>query len=321
MIRLPVIVGFGGVNAAGRTSFHHAYRRMIFETLAEEQKQNTLAAIGELMGLSTTAPGYEAEVLAGTLIRRIEPDLLDVRAVPYNHGIKTTGTEDGPTVFEMDARHLPDDTPNGWSIERLEKGMVRVTLTEPGEFLVPATRELKVQSGGQLPTGFQPGKRYQSRNHPRGLQMTVYGASDALMSTGIPWEDITRRVSPDQISVYAGSGMSQLDVNANGGMMSALHRGKRVTSKQCPFGFAEMPADFINAYVLGSLEPPAQAWVPARRFSTTLGRLSSISRVVAAGLCLSVIARRRLSPKLSKATRRWARSPLTRTCASWTMVR
>ena len=29
--------------------------------------------------------------------------------------------------------------------------------------------------------------------------------------------------------------------------------GKRVTSKHCPFGFAEMPADFINAYLLGSL--------------------------------------------------------------------
>ena len=30
-------------------------------------------------------------------------------------------------------------------------------------------------------------------------------------------------------------------------------QGKRVTSKQCPLGFAEMSADFINAYILGSL--------------------------------------------------------------------
>ena len=28
MSRLPVIVGFGGVNAAGRLSAHHGYRRM-----------------------------------------------------------------------------------------------------------------------------------------------------------------------------------------------------------------------------------------------------------------------------------------------------
>jgi acetoacetyl-[acyl-carrier protein] synthase len=53
--------------------------------------------------------------------------------------------------------------------------------------------------------------------------------------------------------VYAGSGMSQLDNYGNGGMVRARYNGRKVTSKYCPFGFAEMPADFINAYVLGSL--------------------------------------------------------------------
>jgi acetoacetyl-[acyl-carrier protein] synthase len=47
--------------------------------------------------------------------------------------------------------------------------------------------------------------------------------------------------------------MSQLDANGNGGMMNSRAFGRRVSSKQCPFGFAEMPADFINAYLLGSL--------------------------------------------------------------------
>ena len=45
----------------------------------------------------------------------------------------------------------------------------------------------------------------------------------------------------------------ELDADGNGGMVKARYNGKRVTSKYCPFGFAEMPADFINAYVLGSL--------------------------------------------------------------------
>ena len=36
-------------------------------------------------------------------------------------------------------------------------------------------------------------------------------------------------------------------------MMQAALMGKRVTSKQLPLGLCEMPADFINAYVLGSL--------------------------------------------------------------------
>jgi len=33
MSRLPLIVGYGGVNAAGRSSFHHSYRRLIFDAL------------------------------------------------------------------------------------------------------------------------------------------------------------------------------------------------------------------------------------------------------------------------------------------------
>jgi len=36
-------------------------------------------------------------------------------------------------------------------------------------------------------------------------------------------------------------------------MLKARYLGQRVTSKFCPPGFAEMPADFVNAYVLGSL--------------------------------------------------------------------
>ena len=47
--------------------------------------------------------------------------------------------------------------------------------------------------------------------------------------------------------------MSQLDYNGNGGMMQARLLGRKVTSKQLPLGYAEMPADFINAYLLGNL--------------------------------------------------------------------
>jgi acetoacetyl-[acyl-carrier protein] synthase len=39
--RLPVIVGFGGVNAAGRVSFHHAYRRMVIDALGEAESDGT----------------------------------------------------------------------------------------------------------------------------------------------------------------------------------------------------------------------------------------------------------------------------------------
>ena len=38
MSRLPVIVGFGGYNAAGRSSFHHGFRRIVQESLDAARK-------------------------------------------------------------------------------------------------------------------------------------------------------------------------------------------------------------------------------------------------------------------------------------------
>ena len=36
-------------------------------------------------------------------------------------------------------------------------------------------------------------------------------------------------------------------------MLQARLLGRKVSSKQLPLGYAEMPADFINAYLLGNL--------------------------------------------------------------------
>jgi acetoacetyl-[acyl-carrier protein] synthase len=47
--------------------------------------------------------------------------------------------------------------------------------------------------------------------------------------------------------------MGQLDQEATGGLLGSRYRGMRPTSKQVPLGLAEMPADFVNAYVLGSV--------------------------------------------------------------------
>ena len=49
---LPVIVGFGGFNAAGRASFHHSYRRTIYDSLSSEAKQVTVGSLAALMGLA-----------------------------------------------------------------------------------------------------------------------------------------------------------------------------------------------------------------------------------------------------------------------------
>ena len=70
---------------------------------------------------------------------------------------------------------------------------------------------------------------------------------------GIDWNEIQQNVHPDQIGVYAGSAMGQLDYNGFGGLLQARILGKKVTAKQMPLGYAEMPGDFINAYLLGNL--------------------------------------------------------------------
>ena len=249
--RLPVIVGFGGINAAGRASGHHAYARMTHSALSAAQQSRTLDSLATLMGLEGGEP-HQQFILDHTLVRRIEASHFDVDAVRWNQRLPTDG-DSQPASFDLERKYLPDIIPPHWEVKGTSVTHVNVQIVGQQDFLLPTYREFDVKSAGQLPSGFEPGTLYPSRNHPRGLQMTVYAASDALGSIGLDWETISSRVAPDQISVYAGSAMGQLDSAGAGGMIKSRYNGQRVTSKYCPLSFAEMPADFINAYVLGSL--------------------------------------------------------------------
>ncbi|MCK5881318.1 MAG: beta-ketoacyl synthase [Sinobacterium sp.] len=254
MMKLPVIVGFGGINPAGRSSFHHAHNRLVYSALSPEKKAKTLRSLAALTGVPVEqASDHENALLASTLIRQIHEDHFDTENIPWNKRLPANSLEGQPLEFVTAAKKLPDQLPSNWRITDLGDKQVKVTIEGETNFLLPTTREAKVRSAGMLPTGFDPAAAYQSRNHPRGIQMTVYGASDAIQSMGIDWDAVRSKVSPDQISVYAGSGMGQLDTAAYGGMMMSRLNGKKVSSKHCPFGFAEMPADFINAYLLGSV--------------------------------------------------------------------
>lgn len=258
MAKLPVIVGFGGINAAGRSSFHHGYVRTVIDAVNSEVAQHSYQNLASLMNLSVDEAATEAgktDILSRTLIRRIGSTYFDVDSVAWNKRLSLHAPHDADgqvSSFVAIGKQLPEYLPEGWQVADLPNGLVRIDITGKSTFMVPTHREFPVKAAGQLPTGFDPKQLYPSRNHPRGLQMTVFGASDALGSIGIPWEELCQHVSPDQVSVYAGSGMGQLDANGNGGMINSRANGKKVTSKQCPLGFAEMPADFINAYVLGS---------------------------------------------------------------------
>jgi acetoacetyl-[acyl-carrier protein] synthase len=121
------------------------------------------------------------------------------------------------------------------------------------EVKMESFRALEYQAAGVLPTGFEPAEHYNSRFHPRGLQMAVIGASDAINSMGIAWQTVLDSVDPDEVATYACSGLGQTDENGMAGYMQARLRSERATSKQMALGLNSMPADFVNAYVCGNV--------------------------------------------------------------------
>ena len=133
--------------------------------------------------------------------------------------LATSATASKPLVAK---RQLPQTLPDGWSVSALDDKQVLVRCSADLSVLVQDLRPSKVTSAGQLPTGFDPAALYPSRSHPRGLQMTVYGASDALRSTGFTVDELKSLVRPDQIGVYSGSAMGQLDQDGYGGLMQSL---------------------------------------------------------------------------------------------------
>jgi acetoacetyl-[acyl-carrier protein] synthase len=129
----------------------------------------------------------------------------------------------------------------------------RLTLGAGEEVLLPDYVALQVSSAGDLPSGFDPGTLYNSHHHPRGLKLSIYGASDALNSMGIPWDEVLQHIKPDEVAVYAGSALAQVDEHSLGGIFSQPLLGGRVNSKMMALSLSEMPADFINSYVINSV--------------------------------------------------------------------
>lgn len=235
MPNLPVIVASGGINTAGRSSQRHAHNRLVINSIDIEARNRTINALSVMMDSN-----IEDEILARTLVRRIEPTHFDPSSVSINHR------------YRIDDIHgVVNLSPDGFTTSRANKTLRG--LSSGDTILLPTQREFDVSVAGQLPMGFDPGALYTSRNHPRGIQMSIYAMSDALADLGLDWDQLAGSLPPDAVSVYVSSSMGQLDEAGTGGMMTAVHRGERVSAKNCPLGFAEMPGDFINAYVLKSL--------------------------------------------------------------------
>tara|TARA_B100001250_G_scaffold401767_1_gene414029 strand:- start:1413 stop:3101 length:1689 start_codon:yes stop_codon:yes gene_type:complete len=192
MSKLPLIVGYGGINAAGRSIFDFSHQRMLFDSLNLENQNEVLQSLGHLMGTHN-----KEKILNKTLIRTIDDDFFDA------HNFRSP---DLPTL-----------------------------------------------AGGQLPSGFNPANTYNSRQHPRGLAMTIFGLSDAVMSLGLPWEQILSKVPRQKISCVSGCAVAQADKYGMGGMFQASMADSRVTSKHMAMSLGEGSADFGHAYVLGSM--------------------------------------------------------------------
>jgi len=75
---LPVIVGMGGINAAGRTSGAQAYQSMVRSALSAAQRQQNIQAMAILMGLD---PAQEEQIALGSMIRAIPKSVFDADAV------------------------------------------------------------------------------------------------------------------------------------------------------------------------------------------------------------------------------------------------
>ena len=196
--KLPVICSMGGLNAAGRTSGHIGYKRLIYQSLVNSEKNEVLK---DLMALSKETKS-EKEILAGSLVRQIDKTL------------------------------------------------------DPSGLM---TEEIGVNAGAQLPDFYEIDNLYNSRQHPKGIKMTVFGVNDALYNLGIDWQkEIQPLLDPNRVAVFAGPAIGQLDEKGLGGLMQSRLQKKRASSKHLSMSLIEMSADFINAYILGSVGKSGQ---------------------------------------------------------------
>ena len=278
-MRLPVIVSMGGVNAAGRTSGFQSYRRMIIDRLSAADRQQTLVGLAVMMGLveanddgqyvaigedapetvlsaAEVAERYETQVLDGSLVRRVEPSYFDVDALYWQSSASLrpkSGKDGEPLQFVIASKKLPAQLPENWRVEPHGEDTSLVTVDGDLDVLLGNVRDFPVKAAGQLPSGFDLPNLYNSRFQPRGLQMALFGATDALRAMGIEWETVLEHIAPDEVGVYSSSGFGQMDKEGYGGMQQARMKGERVTTKSLVMGVNSMPTDFINAYVLANV--------------------------------------------------------------------
>ena len=212
---LAIITGFGGINSAGRSSSYLSYKNMVFDSLPSKEQLEVLQDLAVLQG-KVEPVGRSWETSSG--------DTIDLK------------------------KYLADNSSNIRS-DSMVRELERDLYDKDGVIL----DQIGASAAGQLPKGFDPSSLYPARQHPKALQMTVFGMGDALGQLGIDWKKIQEKVSPDEVAVFSGAAIGQLDGFGFGGLMQSRLKGSRASSKNLALGLVEMSADFINAYILGSV--------------------------------------------------------------------
>ncbi|MDC0141402.1 beta-ketoacyl synthase [Gammaproteobacteria bacterium] len=212
---LALITGFGGINSAGRSSAYLSYKNMVFDSLSGKEQLEVLQDLAVLQG-------------------KIEPIG------------RSWETNSGDSI---DLKKYLTDNNSSIRSDSMVRKLERDLYDKDGIIL----DQIGASAAGQLPKGFDPSSLYPARQHPKALQMTVFGMGDALGQLGIDWRTIQEKIAPDEVAVFSGAAIGQLDGFGFGGLMQSRLKGSRASSKNLALGLVEMSADFINAYILGSV--------------------------------------------------------------------
>ena len=270
MLALPVITALGGINSGGRSATLGSYRRSIIDSLEPEHSQATILELAALMQLAQrSADGWlikaSGEQLSASACAQ------QLRAQVLSATLVRAAADERNTRLPV---HLPvslhSDTAVRWAADSIRYGKKRILYKQDGwgkaangwqrdheldgqEFYYPREYDLGISVTAALPTGLDISASYKSGNHPRALQMALFAVSEALASSGLDIDAILAQLSPEQVAVYASNSIGQLDRDGWGGLLQSPYLGEPAHAKQIPLGYPQMCADFVNAYVLGSV--------------------------------------------------------------------
>ena len=122
MSRLPLIVGFGGISPAGRSSSHHGYRRLVIDTLTKDKADHTYSSLAALMGIQQEPLTDDKRqfIKDHTLIRKMETNLFDASAIYMQKTAVLASRDNEPVSFTLARKHLPGVIPTTWQVQDLD---------------------------------------------------------------------------------------------------------------------------------------------------------------------------------------------------------